>query len=82
MRCQNGNIAEAPERCLKAKPVDILLKLPIAALIKYRVIVSNAIQLHDIIDIRNDPGLCKGACTVTAGFLILTEQNVTMNALN
>ena len=43
MRCQNGNVAEAPERRLKAKPVDILLKLPIAALIKYRVIVSNAI---------------------------------------
>ena len=82
MRCQNGNVAEASERCLESKAVDMSLELPVAALIEYRVVAARAIQLHDIIDVRFDSGLCKGTCTVTAGFLILTEQDVTMTALD
>ena len=82
MRCQNGDVAEASERCLEAKAVDMLLELPVAALIEYRVVAARAIQLHDIIDVRFDSGLCKGTCPVSAGFLILTEQDVTMTALD
>ena len=59
--------------------VPVLL---VAALIEYRVVAARAIQLHDIIDVRFDSGLCKGTCPVSAGFLILTEQNVTMTALD
>ena len=82
MRRQNGNVAEASERCLEAKAVDMSLELPVAALIEYRVVAARAIQLHDIIDVWFDSGLCKGTCPVSAGFLILTEQDVTMDTLN
>ena len=82
VRCQNGNVAEASERCLESKAVDMSLELPVAALIEYRVVAARAIQLHDIIDVRFDSGLCKGTCPVSAGFLILTEQYVTMTALD
>ena len=57
MRRQNGNVAEASERCLEAKAVDMSLELPVAALIEYRVVAARAIQLHDIIDVRFDSGL-------------------------
>ena len=82
MRCQNGNVAEASERCLESKAVDMSLELPVAALIEYRVVAARAIQLHDIIDVRFDSGLYKSLCAVTTGFLVFAEQDVTMNALN
>ena len=82
MRRQNGNVAEASERCLEAKAVDMSLELPVAALIEYRVVAARAIQLHDIIDVRFDSGLCKGTCPVSAGFLVLAEEDMTMDTLN
>ena len=73
LRCQNGNVAEAPERRLKPKSVDILLKLSVAALIEYGVVAAHAIQFHNIIDVRFDSGLYKSVCAVTASFLIFAE---------
>ena len=82
MRRKNGNVAKAPERRLKAEAVDILLKLPVAALIEYGVVAAHAIQLHDIIDVRFNSGLYKSLCAVTAGFLVLAEEDMTMDTLN
>ena len=53
-RSQNGNVAEAPKRRLKAEAADMLLKLLIFAIIIHRVIAAHAVKLHDIIDLRDN----------------------------
>ena len=76
MRRDHRNVTERSHFFLKAKAENEIREIRIIASVKYGVIVSAPVHLHNIIDIHLKAALCKSSCAVAPCFFILAKQHI------
>ena len=77
MRCDYRNVGKGAVVFRKAKAKNKVCKIGVVATVKYRIVTSAPIHLNDIIDLWLYFGSRKLVGSLTAAFLVLTEQHVT-----
>ena len=78
MRCDYRNVGKGAVVFRKAEAKNKVGEIGVVATVKYRIVTSAPIHLNDVIDLWIYFGSRKLVGTLTAAFLVLAEQHVTL----